>query len=99
MARASGSKRERSREAASEAVAHAGGIPDAAPAARPPTRSQDPFTGGLRRGGGVPLLGVPFLSPGPAFGDPPVGGLTARTRGGVSGEPHTNEPPLRSAGG
>jgi PadR family transcriptional regulator PadR len=68
MARASGSKRERSREAARETVAQAGALAEA-PAERPRARHQDPFTGGLRRREVLPLLVLHFISEGPSYGN------------------------------
>src|SRR3954454_21914365 len=95
MARASGSKRERSREAASEAVAHAGVIPDAAPAARPPTRSQEPFTGGLRRREVLPLLVLHFISEGPSYGNQLMERIAEMTEGVLKVNPNTMYPHLR----
>jgi PadR family transcriptional regulator, regulatory protein PadR len=95
MARASGSKRERSREAASEAVAQAGVLPEAAPAARPPTRSQDPFTGGLRRRQVLPLLVLHFISQGPSYGNQLMERIAEMTEGVLSVNPNTMYPLLR----
>src|SRR3954451_22414031 len=95
MARASGSKRERSREAASEAVAQAGVVPEAAPAARPPPRSQDPFTGGLRRREVLPLLVLHYISEGPSYGNQLMERISEATAGVLSVNPNTMYPLLR----
>jgi len=95
MARASGSKRERSREAASEAVAQAGVAPEAAPAARPPGRGQDPFTGGLRRREVLPLLVLHFISQGPSYGNQLMERIAEMTEGVLSVNPNTMYPLLR----
>ena len=49
MPRAPKTKRDRSREAAREAVAQAGAIPDAPPGPAVRARGSDPFSGELRR--------------------------------------------------
>src|SRR3954454_3442601 len=94
MARARGSKRERSREAASEAVAQAGGVPEA-PAARPAPRSHDPFTGGLRRREVLPLLVLPFISEGPSYGNQLMERIAEMPEGVLSVNPNTMYPLLR----
>jgi DNA-binding PadR family transcriptional regulator len=95
MARASGSKRERSREAASEAVAQAGVIPEAPPATRAPARSHDPFTGGLRRREVLPLLVLHFISQGPSYGNQLMERIAEMTEGVLSVNPNTMYPLLR----
>ena len=95
MARASGSKRERSREAASEAVAQAGAIPEAPPATRAPARAQDPFTGGLRRREVLPLLVLHFISAGPSYGNQLMERIAEMTAGVLSVNPNTMYPLLR----
>lgn len=94
MPRASGSKRERSREAASEAVAQAGAIPPAA-AARPPARGQDPFTGELRRREVLPLLVLHFIAEGPSYGNQLMERIADMTTGALSVNPNTMYPLLR----
>jgi DNA-binding PadR family transcriptional regulator len=93
MARASGSKRERSREAASEAVAQAAALPEAAP--RAPGRPQDPFTGGLRRREVLPLLVLHFISEGPSYGNQLMERIAQMTEGVLSVNPNTMYPLLR----
>src|SRR4051794_8550713 len=93
MARASGSKRERSREAASEAVAQAAALPEAAP--RAPARAQDPFTGGLRRREVLPLLVLHLISEGPSYGNQLMERIAAMTEGVLSVNPNTMYPLLR----
>jgi PadR family transcriptional regulator PadR len=93
MARASGSKRERSREAASEAVAQAAALPEAPP--RAPGRGQDPFTGGLRRREVLPLLVLHFISQGPSYGNQLMERIAEMTEGVLSVNPNTMYPLLR----
>jgi PadR family transcriptional regulator PadR len=93
MARARGSKRERSREAASETVAQAAGVPEAAPKA--PGRAQDPFTGGLRRREVLPLLVLHFISEGPSYGNQLMERIAEMTEGVLSVNPNTMYPLLR----
>ena len=95
MARASGSKRERSREAASEAVAQAGGIAAEAPAAKAPSRAHDPFTGELRKREVLPLLVLHFISDGPSYGNQLMERISAVTAGVLSVNPNTMYPLLR----
>jgi PadR family transcriptional regulator PadR len=85
VARAAGSKPERSREAAREAVAQAG----IQPAAR------DPFTGGLRRREVLPLLVLHFISEGPSYGNQLMERIARMTAGVVSVNPNTMYPLLR----
>src|ERR671936_670987 len=85
MARAGKTKRERSREAAREAVAHAG----VSPAAR------DPFTGGLRRRDVLPLLVLHFISQGPSYGNQLMERIARMTAGVLSVNPNTMYPLLR----
>jgi PadR family transcriptional regulator, regulatory protein PadR len=85
VARAAGSKRQRSREAAREAVAHAG----VQPAAR------DPFTGGLRRREVLPLLVLHFISQGPSYGNQLMERIAQMTAGVLSVNPNTMYPMLR----
>jgi PadR family transcriptional regulator PadR len=85
VARGAGSKPERSREAAREAVAQAG----IQPAAR------DPFTGGLRRREVLPLLVLHFISEGPSYGNQLMERIARMTAGVVSVNPNTMYPLLR----
>jgi PadR family transcriptional regulator, regulatory protein PadR len=93
MARASGSKRERSREAARETVAQAGALAEA-PAAKAP-RHQDPFTGGLRRREVLPLLVLHYISQGPSYGNQLMERIAEVTEGVLSVNPNTMYPLLR----
>jgi DNA-binding PadR family transcriptional regulator len=93
MARASGSKRERSREAARETVAQAGTLAEA-PAPRAP-RHQDPFTGGLRRREVLPLLVLHYISEGPSYGNQLMERFAEVTEGVLSVNPNTMYPLLR----
>jgi DNA-binding PadR family transcriptional regulator len=93
MARASGSKRERSREAARETVAQAGALAEA-PAVRAP-RQQDPFTGGLRRREVLPLLVLHYISEGPSYGNQLMERIAQVTEGVLSVNPNTMYPLLR----
>jgi PadR family transcriptional regulator, regulatory protein PadR len=93
MARASGSKRERSREAARETVAQAGALAEA-PAAKAP-RHQDPFTGGLRRREVLPLLVLHYISEGPSYGNQLMERIAEVTEGVLSVNPNTMYPLLR----
>jgi PadR family transcriptional regulator PadR len=94
MARASGSKRERSRAAARETVAQAGAMP-AAPAPKAPARHHDPFTGGLRRREVLPLLVLHFISEGPSYGNQLMERIAEMTEGVLSVNPNTMYPLLR----
>ena len=94
MARARGSKRERSREAASEAVAQAGAVP-APVAPKAPARHHDPFTGGLRRREVLPLLVLHFISEGPSYGNQLMERIAGMTAGVLSVNPNTMYPLLR----
>jgi PadR family transcriptional regulator, regulatory protein PadR len=85
VASAAGSKPERSRKAARQAVQHAG----IAPAAR------DPFTGGLRRRDVLPLLVLHFISQGPSYGNQLMERIAQMTAGVLSVNPNTMYPLLR----
>jgi PadR family transcriptional regulator len=91
MARARGSKRDRSREAASEAVAQAGALPTP----KAPPRHHDPFTGGLRRREVLPLLVLHFISQGPSYGNQLMERIAEMTEGVLSVNPNTMYPLLR----
>ena len=85
MARASRTKPERSRDAARQAVEHAG----VAPAAR------DPFTGELRRREVLPLLVLHFISETPSYGNQLMERIAQMTAGVLSVNPNTMYPLLR----
>src|SRR3954465_15894266 len=85
MARAGETRDEGSREAARQAVAHAG----IAPAAR------DPFTGGLRRREVLPMLVLHFIAQGPSYGNQLMERIADMTEGVLSVNPNTMYPLLR----
>ena len=88
------SKRDRSRRAAREAVAQAGGLEAEAPA---PSRrsSQDPFTGELRRRAVLPLLVLHLISESPSYGNQLMERISKVTAGVLSVNPNTMYPLLR----
>jgi PadR family transcriptional regulator PadR len=81
------SKRERSREAVRETVALAG--------VTPARRSQDPFTGGLRRREVLPLLVLHLIAQGPSYGNQLMERIGEMTAGVLSVNPNTMYPLLR----
>jgi PadR family transcriptional regulator PadR len=85
MARTSKTKPERSREAARQAVQHAG----VTPAVR------DPFTGGLRRREVLPLLVLHYIAEGPSYGNQLMERIAEMTAGVLSVNPNTMYPLLR----
>ena len=87
----SGSKRDRSREAAREAVAQAGGLEATGAAKRP----QDPFTGELRRREVLPLLVLHLIAEGPSYGNQLMERIAGMTAGVLSVNPNTMYPLLR----
>jgi PadR family transcriptional regulator, regulatory protein PadR len=89
----SGSKRDRSRRAVRDAVAHAGGLE--ATAAAPSKRSQDPFTGELRRREVLPLLVLHLIAQGPSYGNQLMERIAGMTAGVLSVNPNTMYPLLR----
>ena len=96
MPPASESKRERSREAARDAVATARSVPvgrhpsgGVAPAAR------DPFTGGMRRREVLPLLVLHYIASGPSYGNQLMERIADVTAGVLSVNPNTMYPLLR----
>jgi PadR family transcriptional regulator, regulatory protein PadR len=91
----SGSKSERSRDAVREAVAQAGGLEEAAPAPRSPSKGQDPFTGELRRREVLPLLVLHLISETPSYGNQLMERIAAMTAGVLSVNPNTMYPLLR----
>ncbi|MEA2332610.1 MAG: PadR family transcriptional regulator, regulatory protein PadR [Thermoleophilaceae bacterium] len=78
-----------------EAVAQAGGL-EAAPAAK---RSQDPFTGELRRREVLPLLVLHLIAQGPSYGNQLMERIAAMTAGVLSVNPNTMYPLLRQLEG
>jgi PadR family transcriptional regulator, regulatory protein PadR len=93
MARASKSKRERSQEAVRETVAQAGQIEPATPGRA--SRSQDPFTGELRRREVLPLLVLHLIAQGPSYGNQLMERIAGMTAGVLSVNPNTMYPLLR----
>jgi len=92
-----GKKQQReAREAVRETVAHAGGIEEAV---APGRRSQDPFTGELRRRAILPLLVLHLISQGPSYGNQLMEGIGAMTEGVLSVNPNTMYPLLRQLEG
>jgi PadR family transcriptional regulator, regulatory protein PadR len=92
-----GSQRHRSREAAREAVAQAGGAERArAPAEpAPPFRASDPFSGELRRRQVLPLLVLHLIGQEPSYGNQLMERIAAMTAGVLSVNPNTMYPLLR----
>jgi DNA-binding PadR family transcriptional regulator len=76
-----------------EAVAQAGGLE--APAAAPSKRSQDPFTGELRRREVLPLLVLHLIAQGPSYGNQLMERIAGMTAGVLSVNPNTMYPLLR----
>ena len=87
------SKSDRSRRAVRDAVAQAGGLE--APAAPPSKRSQDPFTGELRRREVLPLLVLHLIAQGPSYGNQLMERIAGMTAGVLSVNPNTMYPLLR----
>ena len=85
MARGGKTKHERSREAARQAVHHAGVAPGA----------RDPFSGGLRRRDVLPLLVLHFISQGPSYGNQLMERIAEMTAGVLNVNPNTMYPLLR----
>ncbi|MGH2762409.1 MAG: PadR family transcriptional regulator [Thermoleophilaceae bacterium] len=91
------SKRDRSRQAVREAVEQAGGLE--APAEAPARRSQDPFSGGLRRREVLPLLVLHLIAQGPSYGNQLMERIAGMTAGVLSVNPNTMYPMLRQLEG
>jgi len=91
-----GNRSQRSRAAAREAVAQAGGIEEAV---APGRRSQDPFTGELRRRAILPLLVLHLINEGPSYGNQLMERIGAMTAGVLSVNPNTMYPLLRQLEG
>ncbi len=87
------SKSERSRDAAREAVAQAGGL--AAPPPAPRGRAQDPLTGELRRREVLPLLVLHLIAEEPSYGNQLIERIAGMTAGVLSVNPNTMYPLLR----
>ena len=96
MPRAPKNKRDRSREAAREAVAHAGAVP-AEPAPR--GRGSDPFSSELRRREVLPLLVLHLIAEGPTYGNQLMERIAGMTEGVLSVNPNTMYPLLRQLEG
>jgi DNA-binding PadR family transcriptional regulator len=94
MPRASKSRRERSRDAARDAVVTAGPAPiepDAGRRAAP----RDPFAGELRRREVLPLLVLHFIATEPTYGNQLMERIADMTAGVLSVNPNTMYPLLR----
>jgi PadR family transcriptional regulator, regulatory protein PadR len=76
-----------------EAVAQAGGLESTA--AQPSKRSQDPFTGELRRREVLPLLVLHLIAQGPSYGNQLMERIAGMTAGVLSVNPNTMYPLLR----
>ena len=76
-----------------EAVAQAGGL--GATDAPPSKRSQDPFTGELRRREVLPLLVLHLIAQGPSYGNQLMERIAGMTAGVLSVNPNTIYPLLR----
>jgi PadR family transcriptional regulator PadR len=76
-----------------EAVAQAGGLEGTA--AAPSKRSQDPFTGELRRREVLPLLVLHLIAQGPSYGNQLMERIAGMTAGVLSVNPNTMYPLLR----
>lgn len=85
------SKRERSREAAREAVAQAG---ERTRAPRP-RQAQDPFSAEMRRRQVLPLLVFHLIAQGPSYGNQLMERIGELTEGVLSVNPNTMYPLLR----
>jgi DNA-binding PadR family transcriptional regulator len=79
------SKPARSRDAAREAVQHAGVTPS----------GRDPFTGELRRREVLPLLVLHYIAEGPSYGNKLIERIAEVTSGVMSVNPNTMYPLLR----
>jgi DNA-binding PadR family transcriptional regulator len=79
------SKRERSRAAVRDAVAHA----------KAPARGQDPLSGELRRRDVLPLLVLHLIAAGPSYGNQLMERIAGMTEGVLTVNPNTMYPLLR----
>jgi PadR family transcriptional regulator PadR len=78
-----------------EAVAQAGGLEAAGAPAAARQRSQDPFTGELRRREVLPLLVLHLIANGPSYGNQLMERIASMTAGVLSVNPNTMYPLLR----
>ena len=69
------------------------------PAEAPARRSQDPFTGGLRRREVLPLLVLHLIAKGPSYGNQLMERIGEMTAGVLSVNPNTMYPLLRQLEG
>lgn len=92
MAGSESAKRERSRAAVRDTVAHAGRVEE--PAA-PAGRAQDPLSGELRRRDVLPLLVLHLIASGPSYGNQLMERIAAMTEGVLNVNPNTMYPLLR----
>jgi PadR family transcriptional regulator len=88
------SKRERSRAAVRDTVAHAGGLGKEEGAA-PLARGQDPLSGELRRRDVLPLLVLHLIAAGPSYGNQLMERIAGMTEGVLNVNPNTMYPLLR----
>ena len=97
MARAPKTKRDRSREAARNAVAKVGAIGADAEGRPAPARgrSSDPLGGELRRREVLPLLVLHLIAEGPTYGNQLMERIAGMTEGVLSVNPNTMYPLLR----
>jgi PadR family transcriptional regulator PadR len=98
MARAAKSKRDRSRQAARETVAHASQITEAretVPAVPQRGRPSDLFPGELRRREVLPLLVLHLIAETPSYGNQLMERIGDMTAGVLSVNPNTMYPLLR----
>ena len=84
------SKRERSRAAVRDAVAHAGPVEP-----KTPSRGQDPLSGELRRRDVLPLLVLHLIAAGPSYGNQLMERIAGMTEGVLNVNPNTMYPLLR----
>lgn len=84
---------ERSRVAVREAVANAGGLPDAGRSTG--GRAQDPLSGELRRREVLPLLVLHMIAAGPSYGNQLMERIARMTEGVLTVNPNTMYPLLR----
>lgn len=95
MARSSKTKGDRSRDAAREAVAHAGATPETPPEPVGRARGSDPFSAELRRREVLPLLVLHLIAEGPTYGNQLMDRIAGMTEGVLSVNPNTMYPLLR----
>ncbi|MBA2440506.1 MAG: PadR family transcriptional regulator, partial [Thermoleophilaceae bacterium] len=88
-------KRDRSRQAASDAVAQTGALPVTPPEPAVRARGSDPFSGELRRREVLPLLVLHLIAAGPTYGNQLMDRIAGMTEGVLSVNPNTMYPLLR----